>query len=536
MAVIYSYPVKSTPELTDKMLISDGTDNLTKQVTISGVKDTIDVVDSITATLPLEATPSTGAVTISSRAYGGGATTGFVPSGGTAGNYLNGAGTWSTIDLTTDVNGILPAENGGLGGGVFNNGDLVYYTGSAFTRLATNGVTDNYVLTAVSGVPTWALNPGGGSGPGTGTQYNLPIWSTTSTLGDSLITQNALGTVLSVGSNIASFSTTAGVGSVFATQVSVNGYSTFGGKLKLGSPDGATPVIIEGPANGGSAYTLKLPSSAPNNNQILEYTTSGNLGWINTPTGSGGISFSGSTVSGIATFASTSSAAVNSEVKLLANGQMTFDGSSGNTGIEFDNSTNTLRVGDIVGNSDIVALYSDGAAKITVGDSDVLVADTMQFQQGLKFGVSGSTLSTYTEATWTSGPTLTFSVGGTATLSASSGSYRVIGDMVFAQFQFTFGSGGYGTADLSLPVSGVAGTGSINFVKMNSNVGNSTVSTPVTGNINFNSASIRLKSFNYDQDSASHVSGQLFELVDTSGQPIFQNGDIVSGTIIYRKV
>ena len=107
--------------------------------------------------------------------------------------------------------------------------------------------------------------------------------------------------------------------------------------------------------------------------------------------------------------------------------------------------------------------------------------------------------------------------------------------MVFAQFEFTFSSGGYGTADLSLPVSGVAGTGSINFVKMNSNVGNSTVSTPVTGNINVNSASIRLKSFNYDQDSASHVSGQLFELVDTSGQPIFQNGDIVSGTIIYRK-
>ena len=65
MAVIYSYPVKSTPELTDKMLISDGTDNLTKQVTISGVKDTIDVVDSITATSPLVASASTGAITLS---------------------------------------------------------------------------------------------------------------------------------------------------------------------------------------------------------------------------------------------------------------------------------------------------------------------------------------------------------------------------------------------------------------------------------------------------------------------------------------
>ena len=290
MAIIYTYPTKATLALADTVLISDSADsNKTKNATITSIKDAIDVVDSITATLPLEATSATGDVTISSRAYGGGATTGFVPSGGTAGNYLNGAGTWSTIDLATDVNGILPSANGGLGVGTFQDGDLLCYKDASFSRIATNGVTDNYVLTAASGVPTWALNPGGGSGPGTGTQYNLPIWSTTSTLGDSLITQNALGTVLNVGSNIASFSTTAGVGSVFATQVSVNGYSgVFGGKLKLGSPDGATPVTIEGPANGGAAYTLKLPSAAPTNNQVLEYTTSGNLGWIPTPSGGGG--------------------------------------------------------------------------------------------------------------------------------------------------------------------------------------------------------------------------------------------------------
>ena len=228
MAIIYTYPTKTTLATSDLILMSDSADgNKTKNTTVASIKDAIDVVDSITATLPLEATPSTGAVTISSRAYGGGDTTGFVPSGGTAGNYLDGAGNWST--------------------------------------------------------------PAGTGGPGTGTEDTVPIWSTTSTLGDSLITQNALGTVLNVGTNIASFSTVAGVGSVFTTRVSVNGYSTFGGKLKLDSPDGATHVTIEGPANGGAAYTLKLPSSAPNNNQILQYTTSGNLGWINTPTGSGGV-------------------------------------------------------------------------------------------------------------------------------------------------------------------------------------------------------------------------------------------------------
>jgi len=96
MAVIYSYPVKSTPELTDKMLISDGTDNLTKQVTISGVKDTIDVVDSLAATLPIEVSASSGAVTVSSRAYAGAATTGYVPTGGSNTTFLRGDGTWVT--------------------------------------------------------------------------------------------------------------------------------------------------------------------------------------------------------------------------------------------------------------------------------------------------------------------------------------------------------------------------------------------------------------------------------------------------------
>ena len=371
MAIIYTYPTKATLALADTVLISDSADsNKTKNATITSIKDAIDVVDSITATLPLEATSSTGAVTISSRAYGGGDTTGFVPSGGTAGSYLDGAGNWST--------------------------------------------------------------PAGTGGPGTGTEDTVPIWSTTSTLGDSLITQNALGTVLNVGSNIASFSTVAGVGSVFTTRVSVNGYSTFGGKLKLGSPDGATFVEIEGPANGGSPYTLKFPSAAPTDNQVLEYTTSGNLGWIPTPTGSG-ISFSGSTVDGIATFASTSSATVNSEVKLLANGQMTFDGSGGNVGIKYDVGSTTLRVGDVGGNSESVALYSNGAAKITVSDSDVEVADITQFNSGLKFGSTGSTLSKYEEGTWT--PTAYAVVGSAPTVSSSNGTYTIVGDICHITFK-----------------------------------------------------------------------------------------------------
>ena len=60
------------------------------------------------------------------------------------------------------------------------------------------------------------------------------------------------------------------------------------GRLKLNCEQNSNAITLEGPANsGGANYTLKFPSPAPTNNQILEYTTSGDLGWINTPTGSG---------------------------------------------------------------------------------------------------------------------------------------------------------------------------------------------------------------------------------------------------------
>lgn len=321
MAIIYTYPTKATLALGDLALISDSADgSKTKNATMSSIKDVINVVDSLTAgsgiglsgsTLPTGditinntgvlsissantalTTSGSSAITLTSTSYGGGSTIGHVPAGGTAGNYLDGAGTWSTIDLTTDVNGILPAGNGGLGGGVFNNGDLVYYTGSSFARLATNGVTDGFVVTAASGVPTWAAAAGGGSGPGTGTQYNLPIWATTSTLGDSLITQNSGATALTIGSNIASFSTVAGTGSVFATRLAINGYSTFGGKLELKSPNGATHAIIEGPANGGTAYSLKMPSALGTTGQVLTLTTApsnvGSLAFGNLGVSAGG--------------------------------------------------------------------------------------------------------------------------------------------------------------------------------------------------------------------------------------------------------
>jgi len=575
MAIIYTYPVKATLALADKILISDSADaNKTKNATVTSIKDAINVVDSITATSPLVASASTGAITLS------------IPAATSSVNGYLTSTNWSTFnnkqsELQSGTNIKTINSNSILGSGdlvISGSGVTIFDDGSGVgLNIDKFDFIGNGVSAAVDGVDNTKINitiPGGAGNPGGTANNQVQYKNGTAFAATDLFTYSSR--ILSIGK----------INDTARSHFKVYGGGNDDAYITLYCSAGTHGVTIEGPDHTGgtpASYTLKLPNSLPSvANQILESNQTGTLSWIPTPTGSGGISsitgtspvsitsgstpvvsmapasttasgyltttdwntfnnkadgisFSGATVSGIATFASTSSATVNSEVKLAASGQMTFDGSSGNTGIKFDSGSSTLRVGDIVGNSDIVALYSDGAAKITVSDSDVTVVDTTQFNSGLKFGASGSTLSTYTEATWTSGPTLTFSVGGTATLSASAGSYRVIGDMVFAQFQFTFGSGGYGTANLSLPVSGVAGTGSINFVKMNSNVGNSTVSTPVTGDILTNAASIRLKSFNYDQDSSSHVSGQLFELVDSAGQPIFGNGDVVSGTITYRK-
>jgi hypothetical protein len=61
------------------------------------------------------------------------------------------------------------------------------------------------------------------------------------------------------------------------------------GRIKLHCENSSHGVTLEGPAHAGNnSYLLKFPSAAPTNNQILEYTTAGSLGWIATPSGAGG--------------------------------------------------------------------------------------------------------------------------------------------------------------------------------------------------------------------------------------------------------
>jgi len=335
------------------------------------------------------------------------------------------------------------------------------------------------------------------------------------------------GTVTSVGLDGGTTGLT--IASDTVNPITANGTFTLGGTLGVANGGTGLTSLAEGSIIIGDSSSSISALSIGTDTYVL--TSNGTTAsWAAAASG-GGITFSGSTTNGLATYSNSATANVSSVFTVLGDKLSAPAGTLANPSIEVGT------VGGLYAASGGLLLAHNGANAIGVSSASVVNYKLTQFNAGLKFGSAGSTLDTYTEATWSGGPTVSFSVGGSASLSTSSGSYRVIGDMVFAYFSLTFGSGsiGYGSVDISLPVSGLAGTGSINFSKMNSNVGNSPVSTPVTGDILTNSSNIRLKSFNYDQDSGSHVSGQLFELVDSAGQPIFQNGDIVSGTIIYRK-
>ena len=159
---------------------------------------------------------------------------------------------------------------------------------------------------------------GAGSGPGSGTQYTLPMWGTISTLADSMVKQNAAANELTLASGASDkiiipeyihhlsdadsyfgFSANDGwrlvtggldkigvVGSraiLYHTSTIaepklettssgikiVGSTSELGGKIQFNSANGTTNVALAGPANSGTSYTLRFPSTIGGNGQIL---------------------------------------------------------------------------------------------------------------------------------------------------------------------------------------------------------------------------------------------------------------------------
>jgi hypothetical protein len=159
---------------------------------------------------------------------------------------------------------------------------------------------------------------GAGSGPGSGTQYTLPMWGTISTLADSMVKQNAAASELTLASGASDkiiipeyihhlsdadsyfgFPTNDGwrlvtggldkisvIGNraiLYHTSTTaepklettssgikiVGSTSELGGKIQFNSANGTTNVALAGPANSGTSYTLRFPNAIGSNGQIL---------------------------------------------------------------------------------------------------------------------------------------------------------------------------------------------------------------------------------------------------------------------------
>ena len=129
MAIIYTYPTKAIPNTNDLVLISDSQDsNKTKQVTIGSLPGNagsgVTSVTSANAAITV-ADPTTTPV-LTSVAYSGGSNIGHVPTGGSANTFLKGNGSFSAVNVATDVSGILAVENGGTGKNIYTTGDILY--------------------------------------------------------------------------------------------------------------------------------------------------------------------------------------------------------------------------------------------------------------------------------------------------------------------------------------------------------------------------------------------------------------------------
>lgn len=253
---------------------------------------------------------------------------------GDATHYINGAGnkvllsslpqgvvtsltTTGTSGASTLTSGVLNIPNYATSGGAVTSivagtnvtisgstGDVTVNATVPITSLTTTGTSGASTLTSgVLNIPSYTSGGGGVVTSLTTSGYegaatlnsgvlNIPNYDAI-TGADTYVQYNDSG---SFGSG--SFFTTNKTSKVDVKyEVGLLGDGTNQGILKIYCEDVTTPhyVGIKGPLHsGGASYTLQLPNTLPSvANQILESNASGDLSWIATPSGGGGITGSG---------------------------------------------------------------------------------------------------------------------------------------------------------------------------------------------------------------------------------------------------
>ena len=140
MAIIYTYPVKSTPANDDLILISDSADsNKTKQVKVSDLPggstagvSSITISSGTSSGNALVTSAATGGITLTTNVFAGAANVGHVPSSASAAQtttFLRADGSWSSPagDSLTAGTGIDAAQLSSdiIQADLFANGGLV---------------------------------------------------------------------------------------------------------------------------------------------------------------------------------------------------------------------------------------------------------------------------------------------------------------------------------------------------------------------------------------------------------------------------
>lgn len=157
--------------------------------------------------------------------------------------------------------------------------------------------------------------------------------------------------------------------------------------LRFYDSDSSHYVALTGPSVGSANYDITLPAAAPGAaNKILESDASGNLSWIDTPSGGGG----GVTVTNQANNRITTATATTDELNAEAN--LTFDGSTLTVAgaVEFTGDYNS-RAGERYDAGD--GNYYATNAKVTAGDIiKVPKAATSTVTEFKVYTLSGSTI------------------------------------------------------------------------------------------------------------------------------------------------
>ena len=338
MPIIYSYPSKISPSSGDLLIISDVTaSNQTKKITIGDLKDPLDVVDSLTATLPIKVSASTGDVTISSRAYGGTNITGHVPLGGTNSTFLRGDGTWQV------------PSGGGSGSPAGSNTQIQFNNSGAF------GATDLFTYTnrilSVGKVGDTARSHLKVYGGGSDDAY-LTLYCSAGTHGVTIEGPDHTG-----GSNY-----TLKLPKVITTQTA---YSS-GGRILESNSSGALQWINT-PTGSGDTYTLQAEAKSGSSVPLKLNATTGTDSTVNLKEGTNiTLTQNGATEIEIAASGGASPAGSNQEVQF--NNSTNF-GASGN--FRFISSTRILQIGDQDTASGTVIIsggLTGGAGQLRIGD------------------------------------------------------------------------------------------------------------------------------------------------------------------------